>query len=250
MIKHLIVMSSAYSIGKRIALDYCDEDILQMDVIQKDIDYIYKKCGKDAPISTHFIHTEKKCWDEVAATDKFFKDAKLISTKEEFVDLILKDSILKGIDIAKYILTKVPCTHLKLQKLVYMCYADYICKSGKKLFDDTIYAYRLGPVVDTVYQKYKKSGYSCLEVEDDKELYDEEKKKMPIRSRILSSTDGLDKIISIDKTLEKYSAFEAITLVGLTHREKSPWSISGAAKEMYQKIDDSIIIKYHKFEEV
>ena len=40
MIKHFIVMASAYSIGKRIALDYFEEDILQMDIIKKDIDYI------------------------------------------------------------------------------------------------------------------------------------------------------------------------------------------------------------------
>ena len=42
MIKHLIVMASTYSIGQRIALDYYDKDILQMDVIQKDIVYLRK----------------------------------------------------------------------------------------------------------------------------------------------------------------------------------------------------------------
>lgn len=42
MIKHLIVMTSAYSIGQRIALDYYDKDVLQMDVIQKDIVYLRK----------------------------------------------------------------------------------------------------------------------------------------------------------------------------------------------------------------
>lgn len=248
MVKHFIVMSSAYSIGKRIALDYYDEDILQMDIIQKDIDFIYNKCGKDASISTHFIQTEEKGWDKVIELDKFFADAILLSSKEEFVDLILKDLSLRGIDIAKYILTKVPCTHLKLQKLVYMCYADYICQYGKKLFDDTIYAYRLGPVIDSVYQKYKKSGYGYLAAEDDTKMYNEETKKLPIRSRILSSTDGLDKIISIDKTLEKYSKYEAIYLVNLTHQEETPWSKSGAGSEMYQEIKDDIIIKYHKFE--
>ena len=42
MIKHIIVMASTYSIGQRIALDYYDKDILQMDVIQKDIVYLRK----------------------------------------------------------------------------------------------------------------------------------------------------------------------------------------------------------------
>jgi uncharacterized phage-associated protein len=248
MIKHFVVMSSAYSIGKRIALDYCDDDILQMDVIQKDIDFIYDKCGKDAPISTHFIQTEERGWDKVIELDKFFENTKLLSSKEEFVDLILKDLSLKGIDIAKYILTKVPCTHLKLQKLVYMCYADYICKYGKKLFNDTIYAYKLGPVISSVYKEYKKSGYGYLAVEDDTETYNEETKKMPIRSRILSSSDGLNKIMSIDKTLEKYAKYDAKYLVDLTHQEQTPWSKSGAGNKRNQEIKDDIIIQYHKFE--
>ena len=63
MIKHFIVMASSYSTGKRIALDYFEEDILQMDMIQKDLDYILEKCGKDVPISTHFLQTEKSGWD-------------------------------------------------------------------------------------------------------------------------------------------------------------------------------------------
>jgi uncharacterized phage-associated protein len=248
MIKHLIVMSSAYSIGKRIALDYSDEDVLQMDEIQKDIDYIYDKCGKDAPISTHFIQTEEKGWNKVVELDKFFEGVKVLQSKEEFVEYILKDSSLIGTDIAKYILTKVPCTHLKLQKLTYMCYADYLCEHNKKLFNDTIYAYRLGPVVSSVYKKYKKSGKIFLKDEEDNiHIYNEETKKMPIKSRILS-LDGLDKILSIDKTLENYSGYDAKFLVDLTHKEKTPWSESCGGTKKNQEIKDDVIIKYHKFE--
>ena len=249
MIKHFIVMASAYSIGKRIALDYFEKDILQMDVIQKDIDYILDKCGKDAAISTHFIQTEEIGWDKVIELDKFFEKAVLVETKEEFVEILLKDRTLKGIDIAKYILTKVPCTHLKLEKLVYMCYADYLCEVGNKLFIDKIYAYKLGPVIESVYEKYKKSGSEFLEVEDDVVMYDETTKKLPIRSRILSSEDGLKKLISIDKTLEKYAQYSASELVRMTHKKKTPWSKAGAGCISYRIIEDALISKYHKYEE-
>ena len=248
MIKHLIVMASAYSIGQRIALDYYDKDILQMDVIQKDIDFIYEKCGKDVSISTHFIQTEEMGWDKVVEFDQFFKNVKVLSSKEEFVDLISKDLSLNGIDIAKYILTKVPCSHLKLQKLVYMCYADYLCEYHEKLFEDMIYAYRLGPVIMSVYEKYKKSGSGFLDCEDDTETYSEVAKKMPIRSRILASKDGLNKIISIDKTLDSYANLSAADLVGLTHQEKSPWQYSGAGNKTNEEIKDATIIRFHKFE--
>ncbi len=250
MVKHFIVMASAYSLGKRIALDYFDDDILQMDVIQKELDYIINKCGEDVPISTHFIQTEKPGWNEVTKLDKFFSGVKLLDTKEEFIDILLKDRELKGIDIAKYILTKVPCTHLKLEKLVYMCYADYLCSTKEKLFNDRIYAYKLGPVIETVYEKYKKAGHDDLAVEDDRRTYNETDKVMPIRSRILSSSNGLKKIISIDKTLEKYSNYPASFLVDLTHKNSTPWSKSGAGRIANKLISDSLILKYHSFEEI
>ena len=249
MIKHFIVMASAYSIGKRIALDYSEKDILQMDAIQKDIDYILEKCGKDASISTHFIQTTESGWDKVVELDKFFEKALLVESKEEFAKILLKDRTLKGIDIAKYILTKVPCTHLKLEKLVYMCYADYLCEFGSKLFIDKIYAYKLGPVIESVYEKYKKSGMEFLEVEDDTFMYDETTKKLPIRSRILSSEDGLKKLISIDKTLDKYAKYSASELVRITHQTKTPWSMAGAGNMSYRTIGDALISKYHKYEE-
>ena len=241
-------MASAYSIGKRIALDYFDQDILQMDVIQKHLDFIIKKCGEDVPISTHFIQTEKPGWDEVIKLDKFFANAKLVKTKEEFVKLLMKDRDLKGIDIAKYILTKVSCTHLKLEKLVYLCYANYMCQYKNKLFDDKIYAYRLGPVIESVYAKYKKSGSDCLAVEDDTFKYNEKAKKMPIRSRLLSSKDGLAKVMSIDKTLTKYAKYSASDLVNLTHKKSSPWEKAGAGNFPYVEISDDLILKYHKYE--
>lgn len=248
MVKHFIIMASAYSKGKRIALDYFEEDVLQMDVIQKDKDYIIEKCGRDVPISTHFIQTEELGWDKVVELDKFFENVELIDTKEKFVKILLKDRELKGIDIAKYILTKVPCTHLKLEKLVYMCYADYLCQFKDKLFEDKIYAYKLGPVIETVYKKYKKSGYAFLAVEDDTVTYDETTKKMPIRSRILSSHEGLKKLISVDKTLDKYSKYSALELVNITHKNLTPWSKAGAGNFLYKEIQDSLILDYHNNE--
>lgn len=55
-------MANAYSIGKRIVLDYFEEDILQMDVIQKDIDYILRKCDKD--VYLHILFKQKN-WVEI-----------------------------------------------------------------------------------------------------------------------------------------------------------------------------------------
>lgn len=247
MVKHFIILASAYKEGTRIALDYYGDEILQLDVIKKELDFIFDELGEDAPISTHYIQTEKVGWKEVQKQDKFFAQTKLIETKEEFVRLVRDDRKLKGIDIAKYILTRIPCTHLKLEKLVYLCYADYLCAEKKKLFDDKIYAYRLGPVIESVYEKYKKSR---IKLEDDKKTEDETKNKLPIRSRIIASEDGLKKILSIDKTLEKYGKYDANKLVSITHKKSSPWSKSGSGTSQYKEISDETILKFHKYETI
>ena len=64
MITHYIIMSSSYSKGKRIALDYIvheDEYMKLKEVMSK----IIKKCGKDVSVSTHFVQTDSESWNSV-----------------------------------------------------------------------------------------------------------------------------------------------------------------------------------------
>ena len=242
MIKHYIILASAYSLGKRVALHYSNVSIK---AIQDVVSYIKNVCGYAVPISTHSIQTYSISWNSVVKTDNFFKNVLLVENKEQFIEYILKDKDLNGLDVAKYILSKVCCTHLKLEKLTYLCYADYLCQEGDKLFLDNIYAYRLGPVIESVYEKFKKSGSGYLEIEDNKTIYSENEKMLPIRSRILASRDGLKKLLSIDKTLNKYANYTASDLVDLTHNDNSPWKNSGAGKKSYMVITDELIKKYH-----
>lgn len=64
-------------------------------------------------------------------------------------------------------MSKIKCTQLKLQKLVYFCFADYLCDTGKELFTDKIYAFKYGPVVDSVWKKYKDYGYEDIDNENE-----------------------------------------------------------------------------------
>jgi uncharacterized phage-associated protein len=60
-------------------------------------------------------------------------------------------------------------TNLKLQKLLYYAQAFYMVENnGEPLFSDDIEAWKYGPVVRTVYDKYKIFEYSFIitEVED------------------------------------------------------------------------------------
>ena len=243
MITHYIIMSSSYSKGKRIALSNLvkEKDYLELKEIIQDIT---EKCGKDVSLSTHFVQTDSETWDSVIYKDHFFKGVEVIDNKDEFIKLIQQDRTLKGLDVARYILSKVKCTHLKLEKLVYFCFAEYLCKYDKELYKDEIYAYRYGPVVDSVYERYKGSGNQEIEQEDES-IDATGIKEMPSRSRILFAEDGIEKIKCIDETLEKYGDFTANELVDLTHREQTPWDIAGRGKKQYFIIKNDIIKKYH-----
>ncbi len=247
MVTHFIFMSSSYSLGTRIALDFIVKEASIQEELKKDLDAIIEQCGRDVSISTHMIQADEETWESVCKADHFFKDVKVIENLETFIKLIQKDRQLNGIDVAKYILAKITCTQLKLQKLVYLCFADYLCDTGKLLFTDKIYAFKYGPVVDTVYKKYKEYGYEAIEEErgdiDSRDVFE-----MPAKSRILFAEDGTGKIVSIDKTLKKYGDLTAIDLVELTHKEESPWRKTYKDEETYLEMELDTIKNYHEFE--
>ncbi len=250
MITHFIFMSSSYSLGTRIALDFIVQDEAIQIKLKNDLDKIVQKCGKDVSISTHMIQAEDKTWKSVCKADHFFKNVKVVETLDEFIKLIQRDRKLEGIDVAKYILSKIPCTQLKLQKLVYLCFADYLCETGKELFTDKIYAFKYGPVVDTVYKRYKEYGYKPIE-EETKDIDSKNIQEMPSKSRIMFAEDGTEKIISIEKTLKKYANLTASELVDLTHNDDTPWAKTPKSEDnLYVTIKLDVIKKYHKNEEV
>ena len=65
MITHFIIMSSSYSYGTRIALDFIIDKEEKQDEIQQYLDKIIELCGKDVSISTHIIQAENKSWESV-----------------------------------------------------------------------------------------------------------------------------------------------------------------------------------------
>ena len=244
---HYIFLGSSYKTGKRIALDISGEHEIDEINVSDTQKYLSEHCLMNS-ISTHVIPTESIDFDSVKRYDKYFSNVTLIPTKEEFVELVNLDRYLSGIDVAKYILSRVSCTHLKIQKLTYLCYADYLCKTNKKLFIDTIYAYEKGPIVKSLYDRYKKTKGELRE--DNKNKYSNEKIFFPIRSRILAAENGVELLASIDSTIDKYGEMSANELVELTHRMDSPWNHSGAGLEQYKTIEDDVILKYHVNEEV
>ena len=120
--------------------------------------------------------------------------------------------MLTALDVASYILYTAykigdSVTNLKLQKLLFYVQADYlVANKGLPLFSDPIEAWQYGPVVKSVYDKYKCFGRNPINDEalvKPKELTDEQKKQ-------------------IDNTLENYMSCSAFELVRSIHNEE-PW---------------------------
>ena len=240
MIKHCIIMGSSYKQGTRIALDITESCLINQKFIEDLIISIKRECEWDAPLSMHFIQTDSNEWSSVEQFDPFFRGVKSYQDISEFAEALKRDGTLFGIDVAKYILSMMHhCTHLKLQKLTYLCYADYLCSHYHKLFEDTIYAFDYGPVVKSVYDSFKGSRYIESQEEIQKKTHE-----LPTRSRILCSDHGLEKLKSIDSTLRRYCLMDASELVELTHQNGTPWEKSYHGGT-YEVIQDATIIKYH-----
>lgn len=238
MVRHFVIMSSSYSLGKRIAIDHILEEELDVSLINKEMETIKEMCGQTVSISTHWVVTDSTKWESVWKKDAFFADVYQVKKLSEFIELILEDRKLKGIDIAKYILTKKKCSHLKLEKLVYFCYAEYMHIFKEKLFSDKIYAFKYGPVVESVYEKYKgqKEEIDGSDIKDDYDV-------MSLRSRVLFAHDGVKKLEVIERTLDMYGDKTASELVSLTHKIRTPWS--SVEKGMYTEIPDKAILELH-----
>jgi uncharacterized phage-associated protein len=120
----------------------------------------------------------------------------------------------RALDIARYIIAVAYengdiITNLKLQKLLYYAQAWYMVHhDGKKLFNDDIEAWKHGPVVRSIYDKYKRYGNGLI---DKEELCED-------------NAFGLAQCDCefINGFLSEFMQYTASVLVNMIHRE-DPW---------------------------
>ena len=155
-----------------------------------------------------------------------------------------KDSQITALDVSKFLLSLKSMTNLKLQKMIYLVYAEYLEKTGKKLFKDDIIAFKYGPVVPSVYEYYKDNGRNNIQVDKDEEIFAQEITLPMVLARFLQSLDEKNVIDSIQSTFEKYGQLTASELVAITHRKGTPWDHTN----INDIITDENILKYHYVE--
>ena len=100
-------------------------------------------------------------------------------------------------------------SNLKLQKLLYYVQGFSLAMYDKPIFDEDIYAWQYGPVVQEAYYRFKKYGSGHIEIkEEDYEKY-----------YIELSTEEKELICDVWDAYGQYSAFR---LMEFTH-EEYPW---------------------------
>ena len=98
-------------------------------------------------------------------------------------------------------------TNLKLNKLLYYAQGVSLARTGKPMFNDALEAWQYGPVVPTVYRKYKVCG------------------KQPIPSsgdvdRNLFTEEEFNILLDVMRELGQYTGS---ALVSFTHQPGTPW---------------------------
>lgn len=239
--KHFIAVSSLYSKGIRVAWHYSSRSLDPL-VIQNFLNSIKKKFG-DIQLGIHRLVTNSPDWDSVSEKDAYFKDVVVIKSADDFISMLSYDNELSAIDVSKFILSVFPMSHLKLQKILYLCYEKFLKKTGIPLFKDEIYAWKYGPVVESVYHQYKIYGSDVIPYEeDDTVIIPVDKITIPPSfMRILVSEHGEVALSIILTVLKKYGKYTAGELVEITHMEGTPW------KKVYReglnkRITDEVIL--------
>ena len=107
-------------------------------------------------------------------------------------------------------------TPMKLQKIIYFIYRDYLQVTGRELFEEKFETWKYGPVLRSGYDYYKNYGSNAirkLAVEDDgKTIYIVNEEGSPVFRKIIDSVWGT------------YKNYDGIYLSSLTHKSGSAWN--------------------------
>lgn len=153
----------------------------------------------------------------------------------------------KAKDVADYVIwyaNKIGkrITNLQLQKIMYYLQAYYLVEVGTELFQEPVEKWKLGPVVDNVYQEYKGYGAKNIDIVPDKVEFDFESGLKIIPFKIVNSPIIKNNQNNLNLTIKSLLKFDGFELVKKTHKQPM-WHRDK------QKIDSGIRhIKYNNQE--
>lgn len=107
-------------------------------------------------------------------------------------------------------------TPMKLQKVIYFIYRDYLKQTNVPLFEERFETWKYGPVLPSVYNEFKKSGSNAIRryatESDGKTVYTVNEDASPIFRNVM------------ENVWNSCKGYDGIYLSSITHREGSAWS--------------------------
>ena len=161
--------------------------------------------------SVQCLATSSETWESVVQYDRYFESMYCIDYKgdesiNEFVRIIQANKVLTAQDIAKFVLSKVECTYSKLQKLVCLCYADYLEKTGKAIIAESPVSSPDGLWFESLRREYGKYQ-DCLIPTDTSQ-----RRQNVILSRYYAADNKLEVYSFFVDTINKYGQCTASQL--------------------------------------
>ncbi len=123
----------------------------------------------------------------------------------------------------------VELTPMKLQKLVYFANGWHLALRGEPLIDEQVQAWTHGPVIQTLYNAFRRYGVRPISAKAIQHSWVGE--PWPGRSECVSHTPVVgdeparDEFVKsfLDRIWDVYSKYSAIQLSNMTHEPGSPW---------------------------
>ena len=142
-------------------------------------------------------------------------------------------------------------TPMQLLKLVYIAHGWYLAIADKDLIDEGVQAWKYGPVIPSVYHKFKLYGNSEINslVSVDVPGWSDDPYGEGIPVNNLSNIAESDKKF-LDKIFEVYGKYSGVQLSNLTHQEDTPWDIiwnkEGGMYDRQKLIPNDLIKEHYK----
>lgn len=142
--------------------------------------------------------------------------------------------MIDACSVANSILTRsfnenIDITPMKLQKMVYFLYADYLNKTGRNLFDERFETWKYGPVLRSLYDKFKRYGANAIKgyaSSADGSIY------------VISEQSSPEFRESLDRIWSRYKQYDGVYLSSLTHKMGTAWWKAASEKELYLNDSD------------
>lgn len=245
MYQHFILIASSYARGERVGFHLVTKGKLDSYAIAEKMNRLSHINRDD--VGVHSFVTDSPDWQSVIDLDSFFEDVIICQDFDEFEKVLQIDSKVSAIDIAKFFLAIRPLSHLQLQKLVYLAYKEYLFRYKEALFDEKIVAFKYGPVIKEVYQKFKKYGSETIEMDDQTEYILKDIHLPQALGRMLLVQNAEKVVPTLLDVIKQYGHLTGGQLVELTHSKKGPWD-TVFRQDLNCEINDEVILSQGEYE--